>query len=332
MYRHVTLTYLSIIQVRGPAMVRSSTVATGSQMLTPCSQDPVLYPRDRLVWCTLPEQHGLIFCPEFQYGPSLAYGGDSWAKAAEGRACAEQKREIFYEHDGFVHYAGTYICHSGPSSQKVSSLGGWMTEVCSYTAHNLPVSADLSADPHPSSRARDAERKTHQEEDPQAGACDDRAAISRGRAHRARSRDRARRLQQRAFQQACKAIQEVVLRCSRPSPLRIIQPVSGAGVRSPSPCIRPPDGGLQTSGTSIHSYSCPICTCSYPVCPCSSSRSQRPPPCARPRARPTGFPKPSSQLYGQLLPVGDLKTVPGGRQCGTFASREDPPHSHSSLR
>lgn len=98
-------------------------------LLTPSSQDPVLFIHDRLSWCTLPEQHGLLVCPEFQYGPSLAYSGDIWTKIAEWRACAEQKREIFYERDGLVRYAGTYICHSGPSSLQLKELGKLKTEV-----------------------------------------------------------------------------------------------------------------------------------------------------------------------------------------------------------
>ncbi|OJT01659.1 hypothetical protein TRAPUB_7917 [Trametes pubescens] len=92
-------------------------------------QDPVLFIHDRLFWCTPPEQHGLLVCPEFQYGPSLAYSGDTWTKIAEWRACAEQKREVFYERDGLVHYAGTYICHSGPSSLQLKELGKLKTEV-----------------------------------------------------------------------------------------------------------------------------------------------------------------------------------------------------------
>ncbi|EIW53954.1 uncharacterized protein TRAVEDRAFT_74287 [Trametes versicolor FP-101664 SS1] len=92
-------------------------------------QDPVLFIHDRLFWCTLPEQHGLLVCPEFQYGPSLAYSGDIWTKIAEWRACVEQKREVFYERDGLVHYAGTYICHSGPSSLQLKELGKLKTEI-----------------------------------------------------------------------------------------------------------------------------------------------------------------------------------------------------------
>ncbi|KAI0628378.1 hypothetical protein C8Q77DRAFT_452924 [Trametes polyzona] len=91
--------------------------------------EPLLYIRDRLSWCTSLEHHGFIICPEFQYGPSLAYSGKTWTKVSEWRACAEQKREVFFEDDGEIMYAGTYLCHSGPSSLKVSELGDIKSEI-----------------------------------------------------------------------------------------------------------------------------------------------------------------------------------------------------------
>lgn len=101
-------------------------------MLTCSSQDPAIVIRncDRLFWCTLPEHHGLLVCPESQYGPNSFYSGDTWTKATEWRACAEQKREVFYELDGRIQYAGTYICHSGPSGLQLKELGKLKSEVC----------------------------------------------------------------------------------------------------------------------------------------------------------------------------------------------------------
>ncbi|KAI0359257.1 hypothetical protein OH77DRAFT_1419726 [Trametes cingulata] len=92
-------------------------------------QNPILYLNDNVSWCTPPEHHGLIICPEYQYGPTQMYSEDCWTKSSSWRACAEQKREIFYTCDGYVHYGGTYICHSGPSSLQLGELGDMRTEI-----------------------------------------------------------------------------------------------------------------------------------------------------------------------------------------------------------
>ncbi|KAI0365946.1 hypothetical protein BV20DRAFT_1115601 [Pilatotrama ljubarskyi] len=102
---------------------------TARETETRLCQNPVLYLNDNVFWGTPPEQHGLIICPEFQYGPMRMYAGDCWMKSSPWRACLEEKREVFYTHGGRVHYGGTYLCHSGPSALQLGELGDMKTEI-----------------------------------------------------------------------------------------------------------------------------------------------------------------------------------------------------------
>ncbi|KAI0710325.1 hypothetical protein C8T65DRAFT_648580 [Cerioporus squamosus] len=73
-------------------------------------------------WITHSKQLGLVICPDYTYVPSATYAQRIWSRADQWHACGEQEREVFYHHAGEVHYAGTYVCHTGPGRLKVQDI------------------------------------------------------------------------------------------------------------------------------------------------------------------------------------------------------------------
>ncbi|TFK79639.1 hypothetical protein K466DRAFT_605987 [Polyporus arcularius HHB13444] len=65
---------------------------------------------------------GLVLCPDYMYVPSATYAQRIWSRADQWHACGEQEREVFYYYAREVHYAGTYVCHTGPGRLKVQDM------------------------------------------------------------------------------------------------------------------------------------------------------------------------------------------------------------------
>ncbi|PIL32806.1 hypothetical protein GSI_04923 [Ganoderma sinense ZZ0214-1] len=72
-------------------------------------------------WCPESAQkcHGVFICPDYKYDPVKSV----WVCADESYACGEQTREVFFAMGGKIYYAGTYMCHTGPTHVRVHHLG-----------------------------------------------------------------------------------------------------------------------------------------------------------------------------------------------------------------
>ncbi|KAH9888460.1 hypothetical protein C8Q73DRAFT_710242 [Cubamyces lactineus] len=91
--------------------------------------EPVMFVQSHVAWIKYPQQHGLVICPRFEYGPTATFNSaSSWSRSTRWRAYAEEKCEVFYSRAGKIHYAGTYLCHSGPSALPLDELGALKTD------------------------------------------------------------------------------------------------------------------------------------------------------------------------------------------------------------
>ncbi|KAI0333291.1 hypothetical protein GY45DRAFT_1319911 [Cubamyces sp. BRFM 1775] len=92
--------------------------------------EPVMFVQQHVAWVKYPQQHGLVICPRFEYGPTTTFlSASSWSRSTRWRAYAEEKCEVFYTRAGKIHYAGTYLCHSGPCALQLDDLGTLKTDI-----------------------------------------------------------------------------------------------------------------------------------------------------------------------------------------------------------
>ncbi|KAJ8454956.1 hypothetical protein ONZ51_g12726 [Trametes cubensis] len=91
--------------------------------------EPVMFIQSHVAWIKYPQQHGLVICPRYEYGPTATFSSASaWSRSTRWRAYAEEKCEVFYSRAGKIHYAGTYLCHSGPCALQLDDLGPLATD------------------------------------------------------------------------------------------------------------------------------------------------------------------------------------------------------------
>ncbi|RPD57324.1 hypothetical protein L226DRAFT_615022 [Lentinus tigrinus ALCF2SS1-7] len=83
---------------------------------------PPLFVGELCNWNSRSKQLGIVVCPDYVYERSETYNYRVWSRADRWHACGEQEREVFYHYAGEVHYAGTYVCHTGPGMLKVHDI------------------------------------------------------------------------------------------------------------------------------------------------------------------------------------------------------------------
>ena len=89
-----------------------------------------MFIQSHVAWIKYPQHHGLVICPRYEYGPTATFSSASaWSRSTRWRAYAEEKCEVFYSRAGKIHYAGTYLCHSGPCALQLDDLGPLATDV-----------------------------------------------------------------------------------------------------------------------------------------------------------------------------------------------------------